>query len=287
MCHPQVDVLLHQMPSRPFLLPILSKISFLYTSTFSLGGFFVGHGLLEPSKLIIVLSKALWESRANSSFSIWRTSKNLSQWQKTSYMIFSFMYLSLNHFSTLVRASSSLILLIGQTRPTTYFLHKSLNVKTTITSSWAQTFKVWMGIFLTKLSLSFLMKWNSIKVSYLGVSLAPQINTLFKRLQIPSCTWGYKLLNPKYLAITFFNNENVYLHFKKISKIWLKYCLATMRHFLNYQLKNALWLLGIFNNMNWKTPGGRHEFSITWHEEYLTIAKHFFKILNLETFGGH
>jgi hypothetical protein len=203
-----------------------------------------------------VLSKALWESHANSSFSIWRTSKNLSQWSKTSYMIFLFMYLSLNHFSTLVNASSSFILLIGQMRPTIYFLHKSSNMKMTITSSWAQTFKVWMGIFLTKFSLSFLMKWNSIKVSYLGVSLAPQVNTLFKRLQIPSCTWGYKLLNPKYLAVTFFNNENVYLHFKKISKIWLKYCLVTMRHFLNYQLKNSLRPLSVPSNLNWKMPCG-------------------------------
>ncbi len=43
-----------------------------------------------------------------------------------------------------------------------------------------------MGIFFTKSSFLFLMEWNSINVSYLGMSLAPQANTLFDKLHIPS-----------------------------------------------------------------------------------------------------
>jgi hypothetical protein len=30
------------------------------------------------------------------------------------------------------------------------------------------------------------MKWNSIKDSYVGIGLAPQANTFFERIQIPS-----------------------------------------------------------------------------------------------------
>jgi hypothetical protein len=59
-------------------------------------------------------------------------------------------------------------------------------MKTTIASSCAQISNAWMGIFFTKSSFLFFMEWNSINVSYLGMSLAPQANTLFDKLHIPS-----------------------------------------------------------------------------------------------------
>jgi hypothetical protein len=74
--------------------------------------------------------------------------KNLSQRSWTSCMVLSFNSFNLKPLSTPIRESSSLILPIGQTRPTIYFFIKSLNMRMTITSSWTQTFNVWMGFFI-------------------------------------------------------------------------------------------------------------------------------------------
>jgi hypothetical protein len=57
-----------------------------------------------------------------------------------------------------------------------------------------------MGIFFIEASLSFLMKWNSIKVFYPSVSLAPQADTLFEKFKIPSSTLGYKFFEPQVLS---------------------------------------------------------------------------------------
>jgi hypothetical protein len=167
---------------------LLKKLFFLHLDFFLLWFFFVRHNLLEPSKLIIVCSKAFWESITNSSFSIWRSSKNLSQWSWTSCAVISFNSLNLKPFLTLVRENSLLILLIDQTKSTTFFFFGSLSMKMTITSLWTQTFNAWMGIFFTKSSLSFLMKWNYIKDSYASMSYTSQHATFFKRVQIPNST---------------------------------------------------------------------------------------------------
>jgi hypothetical protein len=115
----------HFATSNPFSsLPttyLVKKISFLCTSIFSFYGFFVGHDLLKPSKLVIARSKTLWESLIDSSFSIWRTSKNSSQQSWTSYVVLSFNCLNQKPFLTLVKESPSLILSIEQMEPTTCF----------------------------------------------------------------------------------------------------------------------------------------------------------------------
>jgi len=189
MCHPPIGILPHQIPFRLHLLPALLKISLffalcLFPSVVS----FAWRNLLEPSKLVIVRSKAFWESIANSSFSIWRTLKNLSQQSWTSCAVLSFNSLNLKPFSALVRESSSLILSIEQTRSITYFFLESLSMRTAVTKLWTQTFNAWMGIIFTKSSLSFLMKWNSIKDSYVSISLSSQAYTFFERVQILSST---------------------------------------------------------------------------------------------------
>jgi len=114
--------------------------------------------------------------------------KNLSQQSWTSCVVLSFNSLNLKPFSALVRESSSLILSIEQTRSITYFFLGSLSMRMTVTRLWTQTFNACMGIIFTNSSLSFLMKWNSIKDSYVSISLSSQADTFFKRVQVPSST---------------------------------------------------------------------------------------------------
>ncbi len=145
--------------------------------------------LASTLKVSHSLFRNLWESLANSSFSIWKTSKNSSQWSQIFCAVISFNSLNWKPFLLVIKESSLLILSLGQMKPTTYFFLDFFSMKTTIISLWTQTFNVWMGIFLTKSSLLFL-KWNSIKDSCAGIGLAPQANMLFERVQIPSFSLG-------------------------------------------------------------------------------------------------
>jgi hypothetical protein len=100
----------HSIASNPFLsFPTtnFAKIfSIFYTPVFSLCGFFY---YAWPTQALKVSHYAL---KGPLGISCQRISKNLSQRSRTSYTIFLFMYLSLNHFLTLVGVNSSFILVI-------------------------------------------------------------------------------------------------------------------------------------------------------------------------------
>jgi hypothetical protein len=83
------------------------------------------------------------------SFSIWKTSKNSSQQSWMSCIVFTFMSLNLKPLLALIYESSLLIYFTRQMKLTTCFLHGSLNMKTTIMSSCAQTSNACMRIFST------------------------------------------------------------------------------------------------------------------------------------------
>lgn len=127
---------------------------------------------------------------------------------KTSNAILSFISFTKIPSTMVIRVSSLLIWFIGQTRPTSYFLHGSLSMNMTF-NSWAQL--MWMGIFLTKSWFPFFQKWNSMKV-FGSKAWPPKLLCLERDPHILSFILRYKLFRPKYSSISFFNNGGVYWH---------------------------------------------------------------------------
>jgi hypothetical protein len=100
------------------------------------------------------------------------------QCSKTSNAILSFTSLTRNPSSTVIKVNSLVIWFIGQTRPTSYFLHGSSSMNTTF-NSWTQL--MWMGIFLTESWFPFFFKWNLMKVFGFVKNLATQTIMLGER----------------------------------------------------------------------------------------------------------